>query len=928
MGALICSLSYGQSFLPPAKNTADYRYKSTYENAAYLGAEKYNHHGTVDSGHEFLWKSVENNNLGPQSSIIPGSTSLYHNIDECGYVMQAYLSLYRSTGKLKYLESFVRVMDNVLQRRDDYRYNINSSLSNVNTPTWQKLNYVSNNNAYADMLASGILTYPMADFVYLIKVEKTILQGMNAPVYSAPAFKPSCTTCNSLTTTFSGMNYNTIADLVKDRVHETLIHHNSEWGSGFHSGRVIGFYRGGMDYNDEKGGFHSGEWVVPLNYQATIGRTHLMMWRATGNFFYEDHARRLANNLRANMQKHSAISGPNKYYWKYWDQFNQPSGNLPTGFNRWEDMSHASYDVHFAYLCYKHNLKYSPSSAVNVFDVNDMNKLANTFLGTFYGDRNVRDYVNGTDATPNPINYITGLEGWVPYIEFNKDLYPIFSEIFSSVYTSGSNGALNPNIRYSTSVSSSSYYSGFAHLREKQRNFNPLWEVNNSDNSEWTSATTGDLNGNGIVDVITVRNIDNKIYGYEFDLNGSASCNNGNLCGIYQLQLPSGHHSFLTTGNFDGQPGDELAVLNKFNATLYFFKYTGSGFVSLFSQVTNFNFYQDYTGITSVGDVNGDGKDEIVITDNHKVHVLRSVAGTGVKYSTYVNTGTFGSASDLVGAASGDIDGDGIKEFITARNYDSNIYGYKVNPSGTLSSVGAMLLNFPPNTMKWKGITAGDFDADRKDEIALAAASDGDIYIYKYVGGGSIAGSIAREQYLGGYQNYILAAGDVFKRYKYTKSYGIENEECCPRDEMVVLRNLDGRMYVYETNLESGCPNEIVMSCPEESDDGSGGSGGEGKVGQGSDGENLVDSKISLKAYPNPAKNNLSFDLVLPEEGKYTLALYDTKGRVIRKWINNQLLDKGFHQLNYSLNNLEPGSYIYRLTSDKEQNTGTIMITP
>lgn len=910
-----------QTFQYPAKNNADYRYKSTYENAAYLSAEKYNHQFMVQSGYEFMWKSVDNNNLGPQSSIIPGSTSVYDNIDESGPVMQAYLSLYRSTGRDEYLEHFIKIADNILQRRDDARHAINPALSNVESPTWQKMNYVDiSYDHYADMLASGILSYPLADFVYLVMVEQPALQANVMSNYSAPIFNGSCTTCNPLVTTFSGQSFLDIAHHISDRVKETLNHHDQTWITENYAGTEIGSYTFGITYLKDNGFYTNGEWKVPLNYQATMGRAHLMMWMATGDTYYEEHARRLANNLRANMHLHMGASGPDKYFWTYWDKINPLTSNLPGTFNNYEDMSHASYDVHFAYLCYKHGLKYASGSPVNVFDMNDMQRLSNTFLNAFYGDRNITNYVNGSDGSLASNYYLYDVAGWVPLLEFNKDLYPIFSEIFTTNYTNGT-GALSEHIRCSTSTISSKYFDALAHLKEHERHFNPLWEVHHSPQSDWTSSTVGDLDGNGIPELIVVRNVDHTIYGYEFTTSSSGTCGNGNLSFKYSMQLPAGFHGYLTTGNFDGQTGEELAVLNKYSNTVYFFKNNGSSsLVSLPSTINNFSYYQDFTGITAMDDVNGDGKDEIIATDFHKLHIMMSGGSTpSVYYNTILNTGTFGSGSDLVGAASGDIDGDGIKEFVTARNHDSNVYGYKLNASGTLSSVGALLLNFPPNTMQWRGITCGDFNADRKDEIAMVAESDGDIYIYKYYGGGTIGGSIAREQYLPGYENFVIAAGDLFQRDIYTSGYGAENSGCCPRDEIAVLRNLDGRMYVYETNLPSECPDDILVECTEE-DGGSGSGGGEEQP----DGEH--DVVVELKAYPNPANEYVNFEIYSTDKTEVSLALYDSKGVLVKQLLADDVIEIGYQTIKFELDGLEPGMYIYQLIGDKAQESGTLMI--
>lgn len=924
---LLGQSSSGQSFSAPAKNDADYRYKSTFENAFYLSTEKHNYKGSVTSGHEFLWKSLANNNLGDQETISPGSTEEYF-IDECSYTMQGYLSLYRTTGRIEYLHHFVRVVDNILQRRDDYRYGIDPARSNVDKPTWQKMHYISPEyNRFTDMLASGLLTYPMADFVYLIKVEQPALQSQNMISYSAPVF-PASSGIDPLTTTFSGMSYLAIAQYLESRVRETLNHHESDWISKNYVvlGNVLnaGYFEYGTFFFKENGVLIDGRWSQPLNLQASMGRTYLMMWKATGAGNFEDKARRIANNLKLNMLRFRLKSGNDKYWWNYWDVVNSKyklgDYELSTK-DRREDMSHASYDVHFAYLCYKYNLKYRSGSTNNVFDLNDMNRLVNTLKNTYLLGKNKVTYlVTGSERDEYDDLAANNIEGWVPYIEFDADLYPIFSEGFTNdipLENGFTKGALNKNIRCSSSTVSAKYLSALAHLKEHERNFNPLWETGHSSSSDWTSATTGDLNGNGVPEVIVVRNSDQTIYGYEFSETNSGSCTNGSLTYHYKYKLPHWQNGLLTVGDFDGNGKDELAVLHKHSNSLIFLKNIvgNENLVPVYATINNFNFYSSYSGITAMDDANGDGKDEIIITDYHKLHIMMSdVTSSGIDFNTILNAGKFGPSSNLVGAARGDIDGDGVREFITARNHDSNIYGYTLNSTGSLSSKGAMLLNFPTNTMKWRGITCGDFDADQKDEIALSAESDGDIYIYKYTSPGVISGSIAREQYLPGYKNFILAAGNVFRRDKFTEGYYYEDEPCCPRDELIMLRNLDGHISIYETNLPSGCPFAVKLQC-------------NGATGD-DDGINTNGRVMEIKAYPNPTQSVISFELMASDDTKVNLKLFDSKGVQVRQFMQETAIAKGYNTFTFQLNQLQPGMYIYQLNEGQTQESGTIIITP
>lgn len=68
--------------------------------------------------------------------------------------------------------------------------------------------------------------------------------------------------------------------------------------------------------------------------------------------------------------------------------------------------------------------------------------------------------------------------------------------------------------------------------------------------------------------------------------------------------------------------------------------------------------------------------------------------------------------------------------------------------------------------------------------------------------------------------------------------------------------------------------------------------------------------ELFLRTYPNPTKDYLTIDYVLPEDGELTVNIYDQFGRsVLKEIVMNQL--KGFYDLKIAIEGLTPGIYWY-----------------
>lgn len=188
-----------------------------------------------------------------------------------------------------------------------------------------------------------------------------------------------------------------------------------------------------------------------------------------------------------------------------------------------------------------------------------------------------------------------------------------------------------------------------------------------------------------------------------------------------------------------------------------------------------------------LGDLNGDGKDELVTVRNYDGHIDSYTLNIDGSLSSYAYNYGYGSASQWAGVTVGNFDTSTPEEEIAAvRNYDGKIFIWKANTNGTLT---VLATSTGGSSSQWAGIEAGDFDPNTPgDEIALARNFDGDIFLYKYTSG-SIS-LIDRHYAPGSASNWIdVTAGDF-------DGDGL--------DEIVGLRGYDEKLYVYDFNSTTG----------------------------------------------------------------------------------------------------------------------------
>ncbi len=282
------------------------------------------------------------------------------------YVMAGLASMARATRSPFWLDQLAWHVDAVLASRDnqlgvsDYR--------GVSGDCWQNLSYQPASEPYCYVAHSGMLTYPMAEYVRLVQE-----WGYE----------------NELA--YDDIRFGDKSQSYLEAVQEVVSSHNDQWDDA-------GFYRARTDANFLS---YAGS-DLPFNMSNAMGRTLLNLYRITNDTEYLDKVTALANNFRSQITDGQ---------WNYW-------GNAYTFPG--EDISHAAINVDFAALCAEQGI---------VFTDADMKEIANTFMTNVYlNDSTFSDWVGG-GSTNNP-SYIPQLGRWVRLSSWRTGLYTAVRNLF------------------------------------------------------------------------------------------------------------------------------------------------------------------------------------------------------------------------------------------------------------------------------------------------------------------------------------------------------------------------------------------------------------------------------------------------------------------------------------------------------------------
>jgi len=143
-----------------------------------------------------------------------------------------------------------------------------------------------------------------------------------------------------------------------------------------------------------------------------------------------------------------------------------------------------------------------------------------------------------------------------------------------------------------------------------------------------------------------------------------------------------------------------------------------------------YNYVSTYDGI-AISDIDGDGKPDVVCTDNanSQITVFRNICLPGNFTNAFAQPVTFATGNQPNGIVTTDIDGDGKPDIAAANMADNTISLLRnISTPGTISFESQVVLLF---TGMVQYIATGDFDGDGKPDLALANISNNTISVLR-----------------------------------------------------------------------------------------------------------------------------------------------------------------------------------------------------